>query len=227
MSSAKIVVLISGRGSNLQALIDAATTGELSGTIAAVISNQPKALGLQRAARAGIPTEILAHRAFPDRDSYDRALLARIDTYTPAVVALAGFMRLLTPAFVNHFLGRLLNIHPALLPRHKGLNTHKRVLAAGEAEHGASVHFVTADMDDGPVILQARVPVYPDDDEGRLAARVLEQEHRIYPLAIRWLIAGRIAWTNGQIYFDQQPLTRPLQLHEIDGSVNRPTPRIT
>lgn len=185
-----VVVLISGAGSNLGALIAAQPRWPYR--IVAVISNEAQARGLERAWDAGIPTAVLDHRAYPDRPTYDQALAASIDGYAPGLVVLAGFMRILTPAFVAHFSGRLLNIHPSLLPRFRGLHTHRRVLEAGETEHGASVHFVTAELDGGPVILQARVPVQPDDDPPRLGARVLAAEHRIYPMAVGWFAQGRL-----------------------------------
>jgi phosphoribosylglycinamide formyltransferase-1 len=183
--------------------------------IRAVISNVPDAYGLERARRAGIPTEVLDHRDHADRTHFDQALARRIDRYRPELVLLAGFMRILTPAFVQHYAGRMLNIHPSLLPRFQGLHTHRRALEAGETEHGASIHFVTEELDGGPVILQARVPVKPDDTPDTLAARVLEQEHRIYPLAVQWFAQGRLALEDNRALFDGKPLAAPLQLDEI------------
>jgi len=194
-----VVVLISGRGSNLQAIIDAAGK---SFQISAVLSNRADAQGLIRAEKAGIPTEVLNHKDFPTRQAFDQALQARIDFYQANLVVLAGFMRILTAEFVTHYQGRLINIHPALLPKFKGLHTHQRALAADEKEHGASVHFVTEDLDSGPVIIQARVPVLPDDDEDTLAARVLEQEHKIYPQAIEWIAENRVTLENGRVFLD-------------------------
>jgi len=194
-----VVVLISGRGSNLQAIIDAAGK---SFQISAVLSNRADAQGLIRAEKAGIPTEVLNHKDFPTRQAFDQALQARIDYYQANLVVLAGFMRILSPYFVQYYQGRLINIHPALLPKFKGLHTHQRALAAGEKEHGASVHFVTEDLDSGPVIIQARVPVLPDDDEDTLAARVLEQEHKIYPQAIEWIAENRVTLENGRVFLD-------------------------
>ena len=176
-----IVVLISGNGSNLQAIIDAINNASLNAKIQAVISNQPDAYGLQRAQQAGITTEVLQHEDFPDRDSYDLALQTIVDQFQPKLVVLAGFMRILTKAFVSHYEGKLLNIHPSLLPKYRGLNTHQRALEADEKEHGATVHFVTHELDGGPAILQARVRVNPEDSAETLAKRVLEQEHKIYP----------------------------------------------
>lgn len=187
----KVVVLISGSGSNLQALIDGAQA-DLPIHIRAVISNEPNAFGLERARGAGIETRVLNHRDYRSRQDYDAALSVLIDEFEPGLVVLAGFMRILTPAFIARFQGRLLNIHPSLLPKFRGLHTHQRALAAGETVHGASVHFVTEELDGGPVVLQARVPVEPGDDPERLAARVLKQEHRIYPQAVGWFAQGRL-----------------------------------
>ncbi len=212
-----VVVLISGGGTNLQAIIDAAEQG-LPIEIRAVISNRPDAYGLERARRAGIPTEVLDHRDYPDRESFDRALARLIDSYQPELVLLAGFMRILTPGFVHHYAGRMFNIHPSLLPRHQGLHTHERALRAGDSEHGASIHFVTEELDGGPVVLQARVPVQEDDTPDILAARVLEQEHRIYPLAVQWFAEGRLALDGNRVLFDGRPLQKPLQLDELEES---------
>ena len=208
-----IVVLISGRGSNLQSIIDQTASGDLPVEIRAVISNRPGVQGLDRAAAAGIETRVLDHGNFPDRESYDRALAELIDSYDPRLVILAGFMRILTPGFVRHYAGRMLNIHPSLLPKFRGLHTHERALEAGEKEHGASIHFVTEELDGGPVFLQAVVPVLPDDTPERLAARVLEQEHRLYPEAIRWFAEGRIRLTeDGRLLLDGKPLDSPVRL---------------
>ena len=211
-----VVVLISGSGSNLQALIDGAANGELPIRIEAVISNEPDAFGLERARRAGIPAEVVDHRDFASREAFDRALMAAIDRHHPGLVVLAGFMRILTPGFVQHYAGRLLNIHPSLLPKYQGLHTHRRALEAGDAEHGASVHFVTEELDGGPVIIQAKVPVLADDTPERLAARVLEKEHRIYPLVVKWFAQGRLRLDGDQVRFDDRPLTRPLLLDEVE-----------
>lgn len=200
-----LVVLVSGSGSNLQAIIDAARA-DLPVDIRAVISNVPEAYGLVRAQQAGIPAQVLSHNDYPDRDSYDAALAALIDSFAPRLVVLAGFMRILSADFVRHYEGRMLNIHPSLLPKFRGLHTHARALEAGETEHGASVHFVTPDLDAGPIILQARVRVEPNDSPESLAARVLAQEHIIYPLAIRWFAAGRLQLQNGQVTLDGQQL---------------------
>jgi len=207
-----VLVLVSGNGSNLQALMDAAAA-DLPILIRAVISNEPHAFALERARRAGIETRVLDHRDCADRQSYDRALAAVIDAFAPGLILLAGFMRILTPAFVARFRGRMLNIHPSLLPKFRGLHTHERVLAAGERRHGASVHFVTEELDGGPVVVQAEVPVEPGDEPEGLAARVLAQEHVIYPLAVRWFAAGRLALdTDGRARLDGAVLERPIRL---------------
>jgi len=179
-----IVVLISGRGSNFKAIVEAQIPNV---EIRAVISNRADAQGLLYAQEKGITTAVINHQDYPDRLSFDQALQQLIDCYTPQLVVLAGFMRILTPEFVTHYQSRLINIHPSLLPEFKGLHTHERALAAGVKEHGATVHFVTAELDAGPVILQARVPILPNDDADKLAQRVLEQEHYIYPKAIQMI----------------------------------------
>jgi phosphoribosylglycinamide formyltransferase-1 len=209
-----VVVLISGGGTNLQALIDAARR-DLPIDLRAVVSNRPGAYGLERAAAAGIPTRVVDHRAFADRAAFDQALVDTIDAFSPGLVVLAGFMRILTPAFVGHYRGRLLNIHPSLLPRYQGLHTHRRVLEAGDREHGASVHFVTEELDGGPVIIQARVPVRSDDTEQTLAARVLEREHRIFPAAIRWFAEGRLRLDGARVVLDGTPLDAPVDLDRL------------
>lgn len=188
----RVVVLISGSGSNLQALIDGAAHGDLPITIAGVISNRPDVLGLARAQQAGIPTQVLDHKGFASREAFDAALMDVIDSYTPGLVVLAGFMRILTPEFTQHYLGRMLNIHPSLLPKYQGLHTHQRALDANESHHGVTVHFVTAELDGGPAAIQARVPILPGDDANLLAKRVQRQEHRIYPLAVKWFAEGRL-----------------------------------
>jgi phosphoribosylglycinamide formyltransferase-1 len=204
-SKLPLVVLISGRGSNLQSIIDAAVDGGLPVDIRAVVSNEPEAFGLTRARRANIETVVLNHRDYGSRDEFDAALMKRIDGFQPGLVALAGFMRILTPAFVDHYRGRLMNIHPSLLPDFPGLDTHQRALDAGAEVHGASVHFVTSELDGGPVIVQARVPVNKDDDADSLAARVLQREHVIYPQAIRWFAEGRLKIAGGQVLLDGRP----------------------
>lgn len=188
-----VVVLISGRGSNLRALVDAGLP------VVAVISNRADAGGVELARSRRIPTAVVAHTAYPSREAFDDALAAEIERFRPKVVALAGFMRVLTPAFTTRHHGRLVNIHPSLLPAFPGLRTHARALAAGVKLHGCTVHFVTADVDHGPIVMQAAVPVRPDDDEQRLAARVLAQEHRIYPQAVRWFLDGKLLLEDGVV----------------------------
>jgi len=207
-----LLVLISGRGSNLKAILDAIRRGELPAVVTAVISDKLRAPGLEYAHQENIDTLALDAADYPDRDSYDRALQGLIDGFEPGLVVLAGFMRILTPAFVHHYQGRLINIHPSLLPELRGLNTHQRAIDKGVKEHGASVHFVTEELDGGPVFVQVRVPVLPDDDAERLAARVLRQEHRLYTQAIRWLAEGRVSLNGEQLMFDQKPLQQPLQV---------------
>ncbi len=186
----KVVILISGRGSNMQALLEAGLPVEF----ACVISNKADAQGLQIAAAHGVPTCVLNHRDYPDRAAFDLALAAEIDRHTPDLVILAGFMRVLTEAFVRHYQRRLINIHPALLPAFPGLDTHARALAGGVKLHGCTVHFVTPEVDAGPILAQAAVPVLADDTPATLAARVLAQEHRLFPRAVRWLAEGRAIW---------------------------------
>ena len=198
----RAVVLISGRGSNLQSLIDAVREEGLALDIRAVISNEPGAAGLRRAEAAGIETAVLDHRAFATREDFDTALARLVDARRPDLVILAGFMRILGPALVRRYRGRLMNIHPSLLPAFPGLDTHRRALDAGVRVHGATVHFVTEELDGGPIILKAPVEVRPGDDAESLAARVLEQEHRIYPRAVRWFTEGRIRIREGRVWKD-------------------------
>ncbi|MFT0623305.1 phosphoribosylglycinamide formyltransferase [Ectopseudomonas guguanensis] len=201
-----VVVLISGSGSNLQALIDSVAQDGNPARIAAVISNRADAYGLQRAKQAGIATELLDHKQFDGREAFDAALIQAIDAHQPDLVVLAGFMRILTPGFVQHYAGRLLNIHPSLLPRHKGLHTHQRALEAGDSEHGCSVHFVTEELDGGPLVVQAVLPVMADDTAESLASRVHQQEHKIYPLAVRWFAEGRLRLGAQGAMLDGEPL---------------------
>ncbi len=189
MAEKSILILISGRGSNMEAILEA----RLPTRIAAVISNEPRAKGLATARAHGITTEVVPHRDFPDRAAFDTALASAIDAHQPDLVVLAGFMRILTDDFVARYAGRLMNIHPSLLPAFPGLQTHRHALAAGVRIHGCTVHFVTPALDGGPIIVQAAVPVQPGDSEETLAARVLREEHRIYPQAIRWFCEGRLA----------------------------------
>jgi phosphoribosylglycinamide formyltransferase-1 len=188
-----VVVLISGRGSNMEALLAAGIP------VAAVISNRADAKGLETAARRGIPTAIVEHRAFATREAFDEALAREIDRHAPRLVVLAGFMRVLTPGFVARYAGRLINIHPSLLPAFPGLDTHARALAAGVKVHGCTVHFVTAELDHGPIVVQAAVPVLDGDDAKTLAARVLEQEHVVYPRAVQWFLEGRLVIRDGRV----------------------------
>lgn len=206
----RVVALISGSGSNLQALMDRQASG-LPIEIVAVISNRPEAYGLERARRHGIPAEVLDHHGYVGREPYEADLGAVIERYRPGLVVLAGFMRILTSRFVDRYLGRMLNIHPSLLPKLRGLHTHQRALDAGERWHGASVHFVTAELDGGPVIIQARLPIRPGEDAASLAARVLEQEHIIYPRAVGWFAEGRLRLgEDGLPWLDDEPLASPV-----------------
>ncbi|MEW6164709.1 MAG: phosphoribosylglycinamide formyltransferase [Pseudomonadota bacterium] len=206
----RYVILISGRGSNMQALIDAA----LPGACAAVISNRPAAAGLAWASARGVPTRVVDHKAFPSREAFDAALAAEIEALGAELVLLAGFMRVLTDAFVRRFAGRLVNIHPSLLPSFPGLHTHEAALAAGVRVHGCTVHFVTPTLDCGPVIVQAAVPVLPGDDAAALAARVLAQEHIVYPQAARGLLEGRCRLEGGRVVWtaDATPATAALRV---------------
>jgi len=201
-----IVVLISGGGTNLQAIIDACATGEIPAKISAVISNKADAYGLTRAQHAGINTAILDHKDFSDRTSFDIALRELVQSYQPDLVICAGFMRILTAEFVNSFTGMALNIHPSLLPKFTGLNTHQRAIDAGEQQAGTTVHFVTEELDGGPAVIQASVPVLADDSASVLAARVLEQEHKIFPLAAKWFCEGRLTLSNGKAVLDDNIL---------------------
>jgi phosphoribosylglycinamide formyltransferase-1 len=211
MNRPSIVILISGRGSNMAAILAAA----LPVKVAAVISNDPQAPGLELAAAQGIPTHGLNHRSYDSRESFDAALMECIDAYQPGLVVLAGFMRILTPAFVKHYEKRLINIHPSLLPAFPGLDTHARALQAGVRIHGCTVHFVTEELDVGPIVIQAAVPVLPHDTEALLSGRVLRQEHRIYPLALRWWAEGKISWQEERLVLAGElahtaPMVHPL-----------------
>lgn len=201
-----VVVLLSGTGSNLQALIDSDDVKGSPATLRAVISNRADAYGLQRAKDAGISTRVMDHTAFEGREAFDAALIEVIDTFKPHLVILAGFMRILSADFVRHYQGRLLNIHPSLLPKYKGLHTHQRALDAGDREHGCSVHFVTEELDGGPLVVQAVIPVESDDSAHSLAQRVHAQEHRIYPLAVRWFAEGRLSLDEQGALLDGQLL---------------------
>ncbi|WP_319381634.1 phosphoribosylglycinamide formyltransferase [Thiomicrorhabdus sp.] len=211
----KIAVLISGNGSNLQALIDYQRQHPASYEIVLVISNKADAFGLQRAQNAAIPTAILDHRAYDSRESFDLALSKELDRAEIDLIVLAGFMRILTPWFTEKYLGKMLNIHPSLLPKYTGLHTHQRALDAGDREHGLSIHFVTPELDGGPVILQATVPVETGDNADSLARKVHAQEHIAYPVAVDWYCRKRITLNNNQAYFDQQLLKTPLLLKDV------------
>lgn len=201
-NKARVVVLISGGGSNLQSIIDASQGAEFPAQVVGVISNKAEAYGLQRAVNAGIESAVLDHTEFASRAEFDQALQNLINQFKPDLVVLAGFMRILTPEFVNHFLGRMLNIHPSLLPKYPGLHTHRRAIEAGDAEHGVTVHFVTAELDGGPAVIQAKVPVLKGDSEQSLAARVLEQEHVIYPIAVKLFAQGKLKLLEGKAFFE-------------------------
>ncbi|WP_286267117.1 phosphoribosylglycinamide formyltransferase [Thalassotalea atypica] len=202
----RIVVLISGSGTNLQAIIDACKSADFPGEVVGVISNKVDAYGLTRAQNDNIPAIALSHKEYDSREAYDIALMDQISILKPDLIVLAGFMRILTPAFVQSFSGKLLNIHPSLLPKYQGLNTHQRAIDAGDSEHGVSVHFVTEELDGGPVILQAKVPVFDEDDADDLAQRVHEQEHRIYPLVVKWFCEQRLTMQQDNAVLDKQVL---------------------
>jgi phosphoribosylglycinamide formyltransferase-1 len=202
-----IVILISGRGSNMEAIVRAARDEQWPAVISAVISNRPDAEGLAYAKAQGIATLVVASKQFPDREQFDAALQAAIDRFAPDLVVLAGFLRILTAQFVAHYAGRLLNIHPSLLPAFPGLATHRQALAAGVKLHGATVHFVTADLDHGPIVAQAAVPVLSGDSEQQLAQRVLQQEHIIYPRAVRWFVEGKLRLHGDQVHLQADALS--------------------
>jgi len=202
----RIVVLLSGRGSNFQSLLNASLTGELAGNIDLVISNRPQAGGLTIANSANIDTALIDHQAYATRDAFDADLAGVINRVSPDLIVLAGFMRILTQGFVSQFAGRLLNIHPSLLPLYPGLNTHQRALDNGDTHAGATVHYVTGELDGGPSVIQARVPIESGDTKEQLAARILEVEHQIYPQAVNWHLTGRLALQDGVLYKDSNPL---------------------
>lgn len=202
----RLAILISGRGSNMRSFIDAIADGSLDASISLVLSNNPDAPGLTIAGEAGITTACIDHRTYPSREAFDAALLNAVQAVDPDLVILAGFMRILTPVFIEPFAGRLLNIHPSLLPKYRGLHTHQRALDAGDTVAGVTVHFVTPELDGGPSVLQARVPVNNDDDADSLAARVLDKEHIIYPLVASWFLAGRLALQGNKVLVDGQAI---------------------
>ena len=195
----RIVILLSGRGSNMQAIVEACAAEGWPAEVAAVVSNKADAAGLAWAAQRGIATAVVDHRGHPDRETYDAELARVIDGYAPDLLVLAGFMRILSAGFVRHYEGRLLNVHPSLLPAFPGLHTHRRAIEQGCKLAGATVHFVTAELDHGPIVAQAAVPVLPGDDEASLSARVLEREHVIYPLAVRWFVEDRLVLADGRV----------------------------
>lgn len=203
-------VLISGGGTNLQSFIDKVASGELDIKLGVVLSNKPDAAGLDRARKAGIPVECVEHRDYPDREAFDAALVETLDRYSPSLIILAGFMRILTPVFIDHFAGRIFNIHPSLLPKYPGLDTHQRAIDAGDEWHGSTVHFATEELDGGPPVIQGRVPVEPTDDAATLAARVLKVEHQIYPHAAGLFAAGRLEYKDGAAWLDGERLDEPL-----------------
>lgn len=216
-SSCKTAILISGSGTNLQAFIDAVDAGLLALELTVVFSNNPNAYGLERAEQADIPTACIEHDDFPDRESFDHAVIQELDFWQPDLLILAGFMRILSPGFVEHYAGRILNIHPALLPAFPGLNTHERVLRAGDEWHGSTVHFVTQDLDRGPRILQGRIKVDPDESPADLARRVQVVEHQIYPEAAGWVGSGRVKFCNGKTLVDGRSTDEPIVKTYADG----------
>ncbi|KXI22413.1 phosphoribosylglycinamide formyltransferase [Photobacterium sanguinicancri] len=202
-----IVVLISGNGSNLQAILDACENSTIANAkVAAVLSNKADAYGLERARQANVDALHVSAANFSDRETFDKAMIEKIDAYQPDLIILAGFMRILSGDFVRHYQGKMINIHPSLLPKYPGLHTHQRALDAGDTEHGTSVHFVTEELDGGPVILQAKVPIFADDTVDNIFSRVQEQEHRIYPLVAHWFINERLAMIDGQAFLDGNTL---------------------
>lgn len=210
-----IGVLVSGGGTNLQSIIDKIHFGSCNATITCVISNIPDVYALQRAHDAGIPHLAINHLNHSDRQSFELELIKKLKEFNVNIVLLAGFMRVLESTFIDAFLGQILNIHPSILPKFTGLHTHQRAINANEKEHGCSVHFVTRELDGGPVILQSKVPIFKDDDSSTLAKRVLEQEHIIYPMCTQWLCENKIYYRNGQAYYEDNPLTKPLILDEL------------
>ena len=210
-----IVILISGRGSNMRALVDSSRSQDAAYTVAAVISDKPDAGGLEVAKRFGIATRALPAAKGMERAAYDSLLASTIEEYSPSLIVLAGFMRILSPQFVERFAGKILNIHPSLLPKYTGLHTHQRALDARETEHGVTVHFVSEQLDGGPRVLQARVPVLPGDTEAALSARVLIQEHIIYPLAVNWFCQGRLLCEAGKAWLDGKALEQPVQVTDL------------
>lgn len=210
----RIVVLISGSGSNLQAVMDAIDAGQINGRIEAVLSNKAEAFGLERATKAGIPALILKHTDFESRESFDQAMIEKIDQHKPDLIVLAGFMRILSAEFVRHYQGRMFNIHPSLLPKYKGLHTHQRAIEAGDSEHGCTVHFVTEELDGGPLAVQGKVSIDADDSAESLQQKVHKVEHQIYPLAVEWFCADRLEWTKDGVELDGKLL--PSQGYQLE-----------
>jgi len=208
----RLVILISGRGSNMSAILEAVDNGTIAAEVVAVISNRPDAAGLALASDRGIATTHIDHRAYPGRDAFENALTAAIDAHAPDLIVLAGFMRILSRAFVDRYAGRMINIHPSLLPTYPGLDTHRRALADGVRIHGCTVHFVTGDVDHGPIIAQAAVPVRNEDDAKTLAARVLEAEHRTLVAAVGWFCAGRLVIDGGRVRVKNEHADLPPQI---------------
>ena len=209
--AARVVVLISGRGSNMRALAERSVDPAMGYQVAGVLSDRPQAAGLEAAADLGIPARALIPDPAAPRAEYEASIAAAIEEFAPSLIVLAGFMRILSAPFVARYAGRILNIHPSLLPKYPGLDTHRRVLAARESEHGATVHFVTEQLDSGPLVIQGRIPVEPDDDPQSLQARVYVLEHCIYPLAVRWYCSGRLRYRDGRAWLDGRPLSAPVQ----------------
>ncbi len=206
----RLVVLVSGDGGNLQALIDTSHSGQIAAEIVGVICNVPNAYAIERAHKAAIPTQIIDHRLFSDRASFESKIIDVIQEYQVDLILLAGFMRILTPAFINRYSGQIINIHPSLLPAYRGLNTHARVLATGDRMHGCSIHFVTSELDAGAVIAQAVTHVLPNDDLVTITQKVHKLEHHLYPLVVSWIVAGRLALQGNQVYFDRQVQHTPI-----------------
>ncbi len=219
----RLVILISGRGSNMAALIDAVRAGKIAASIGVVISNRPDAAGLEVAAKAGVATAVIDHRAFADRAVFERSLIAAIDTESPDLVVLAGFMRILSPEFVARYAGRMLNIHPSLLPAYPGVDTHRRALADGVRIHGCTVHYVTDDVDHGPIVAQGAVAVHDGDDEATLAARVLAVEHRLLVAAVRWFCADRLSIAGDRVRVKGETADASVLLAPSEATTNSPT----
>lgn len=210
----RTVVMVSGGGTNLQAIINETNAGELPIHLCAVVSDRPGILGLERAEKAGIPTHVIDYAGYPDRTTADQALAKTLDDLAPELIVLAGFMRILAAPIVTRYHGRMLNIHPSLLPRFRGLHTYRRALEAGETQHGSTVHFVIPELDAGPAIIQYRVPIQPDETETGLASRVQQGEYRIYPQAIRWFAENRLRLDHNEVWLDGLPLTEPAVVDE-------------